>query len=153
MMQWNSILGPGDTEEESAQILAQMEAKKQAMESGDKEAVWAVLRCSDPVLFGSQMLLMVCFALGFCCLVGWANSSYGLRSVMLACELVVVVREVGGGGASEEHGWRPFFPSCPMPDAAPPQHPPSCGWVPWWQRRSTPAQFLKWCPLGKESRP
>jgi len=38
MMQWNSILGPGDTEEESAQILAQMEAKKQAMESGDKEA-------------------------------------------------------------------------------------------------------------------
>ena len=46
MMQWNSILGPGDTEEESAQILAQMEAKKKAMESGDKEAVWAVVRFS-----------------------------------------------------------------------------------------------------------
>ena len=43
------------------------------------------------------------------------------------------------GGASEKHGRR-LFSLCPAPDAAPPQHPPPCRWVPWWQRRFTPLQ-------------
>ena len=55
---------------------------------------------------------MVCFALFFFGLVRCASSSYDLQSVMLACELVVVVTEIEG--ASEKHGQRPFSP---VPDA------------------------------------
>ena len=40
---------------------------------------------------------------------------------------------------SEKHRQCLFF-LCLTPHAAPPQHPPSCRWVPWWQRRLTPAQ-------------
>ena len=60
-----------------------------------------------------------------------------------------------------------LFSLCPTLDDAPPQHPPSCRWVPWWQRRFTPAQpsqaklhchhhhtfSSSGAPLSKESQP
>ena len=33
-----------------------------------------------------------------------------------------------------------FFTLCPTLVAEPPQHPPPCRWVPWWERRLTPVQ-------------